>query len=284
MKIFATRVWGFDPIHWPVIPFGREGNRDRLLKNSAPGDLIAFVGTQGEPTSENERGRLLGVAEIARIPVDTLAVIDKDYTISNSYDEQGRFKWPKALLMKQAWYFEPQPLLLDVLSAQLPFQATSQAVLLSPEDATAVLALNRREAILPASQALEKARLLDEALSGRRPTTGPIPSSWSGSTGRDVGREAYTYAFRFGKTNIWKIGHSIDVNERLKQVNLHIPTEVLNDQWTAAYQQKWPDENAAYSMEQRVLNALNHYRTYNERLKCTETEVMNAWLQSIGVG
>lgn len=282
MNIFATRVWGFDPAHWPVIPFGREGDRDGLLRKSAVGDRIVFVGTQNEPTDENQRGKLLGMAEIGRRTVDTLDVVDKDFLNSNSYDEQGRFKWPKGLLMIRAWRFERQPLLLDVLTAQLPRAATSQAVLLSPEDATSVLALNTIEVTLPDSEPLGKARLLDQALNVGKPTTGPMPSSWSGSTGRDVSREAFTYAFRFGKTNIWKIGHAVDVSQRLGQVNLHIPSEVVPDRWNFAYEQKWPDEVAAYSMEQRVLNALNQYRTVNERIKCTESEVVSAWLQAIG--
>jgi hypothetical protein len=94
MKVFATRVWGFDPGVWPVITFGLEGNRDWLLQNSSSGDRIVFVGTQGAPTSESERGRLLGMAEIGRRAVDTLDVIRADIRNPEDYDEQGNFKWP----------------------------------------------------------------------------------------------------------------------------------------------------------------------------------------------
>lgn len=282
MKIFITRVWGFDPERWPVITFGLEGNRDELLQESSPGDRIVFVGTLREPTPEAMRGRLLGMAEIGRIAVDTLEVIGDDVRGPHDYDEVGRFRWPKAVLMVNAWRFVPQPMLLDILAEQLPYHATPQAVLLSDEDAQAVLELPSAEVAIAASAALEKARLLHRALHGSGPTTGPIPSSWSGATGRDVNRTAFTYALRFGTTEIWKIGHAVDIQERVKQVNWHIPSEIIPERWSLKFQQRWENETDAYGMEQRVLGALVKHRTEGERVRCTEAELLSAWLIGIG--
>ncbi|MCR4268435.1 hypothetical protein [Nitratireductor sp. ZSWI3] len=282
MKVFITRVWGFGPERWPVITFGLEGNRDSLLQDSLPGDRIVFVGTLREPTPEPLRGRLLGMAEIGRIAVDTLDVIGDDFRGPNDYDEAGHFRWPKAILMVRAWRFMPQPMLLDVLAEQLPYHATSQAVLLQGGDADAIMSLNAEEVEIPASEALVKARLLDKALNSGRPTTGPEPKSWEGSTGRDVNRTAFTYAFRFGRTDIWKIGHAVDVKERLKQVNCHIPPEAVPERWNAKFQQAWDSETDAYAMEQRVLQTLAAGRTDGERVRCTEAELWTAWLGGIG--
>lgn len=282
MKIFITRVWGFDPERWPVITFGLEGNRDKLLRESSPGDRIVFVGTLREPTPDSMRGRLLGMAEIGRIAVDTLDVIGDDVRGPHDYDEAGQFRWPKAILMVRAWRFAPQPLLLDVLTEQLPYHATPQAVLLSHEDADAVRGLPFVEATIPTSPALEKAKLLDRALHGARPTTGPVPSSWQGTAGRDVNRVAFTYALQFGKTDIWKIGHAIDLKERLKQVNWHIPTEIVPERWRLSFQQQWECETDAYGMEQRVLGLLERHRTEGERVRCTEAVLLSAWLAGIG--
>ena len=146
----------------------------------------------------------------------------------------------------------------------------------------AINTLNAEEVEIPASEALVKARLLDKALNPRRPTTGPEPSSWEGSTGRDVNRSAFTYAFRFGRTDIWKIGHAIDVKERLKQVNCHIPPEAVPERWDAKFQQAWDSETDAYAMEQRVLRTLTASRTEGERVRCTEAELWTAWLAGIG--
>ena len=282
MRIFITRVWGFDPERWPVITFSLEGNRDRLLKESSPGDRIAFVGTLREPTPEPMRGKLLGMAEIGRIPVDTVDVIGDDVRSSHDYDEEGQFRWPKAIPMVRAWRFTPPPMLLDVLEEQLPYHATSQAVALSRVDADAVLKLDTTPATLPELDSIANAKLLDQALAAGNPTTGPKPSSWTREASRDVEREAFTYAFRFGSSDIWKIGHTVDVSERLKQVNCHIPTEVILEAWNAVYRQRWESETDAYAMEQRVLKALDHHRTEGERVRCSEEQIWSAWLNGIG--
>lgn len=282
MKIFITRVWGFDPERWPVITFGLEGNRDNLLNESSPGDRIVFVGTLRDPTPEPLRGRLLGMAEIGRIAVDTVDVIGDDVRGPHDYDEAGRFRWPKAILMVRAWRFISQPMLLDVLAEQLPYHATSQAIILSQADADEILRLKAEAVEIPETKALKNARFLDKALSASRPTTGPAPSSWTGETGRDINRTAFTYAFRFGNTDIWKIGHTVDVKERLKQVNWHIPSEVVPEKWNAKFQQPWESEADAYAMEQRVLKALELHRTEGERVKCAEPYLWSAWLVGIG--
>ncbi len=283
MKIFITRVWGFDPKRWPIITFNLEGNRDRLLRESSPGDRIVIVGTLREPTPEPMRGRLLGMAEIGRIPVETLDVIGDDARGPQDYDESGQFRWPKAIPMVEAWQFTPQPLLLDVLQEQLPYHATSQAVALSEVDANAVLKLKNAGVELPEIQFLKNAKLLDQALGAKGPTTGPKPKSWSAESSRDVDRPSFTYAFRFGSSDIWKIGHTIDVNERLKQVNCHIPVEVVHEQWNAKFQQRWESEVSAHAMEQRVLKSLSQHRTDGERVKCSEQVLWQSWLESIGV-
>ena len=60
-------------------------------------------------------------------------------------------------------------------------------------------------------------------------------SSPSGDANYTVERSAHgvasTYAFRFGKRNLFKIGHAEDVQGRLAAVNQHGPVEVLNEQW-----------------------------------------------------
>lgn len=280
MRIFITRVWGFDPARWPVITFGLEGNRDNLLRNSVPGDRIVFVGTLREPTPELMRGRLLGMAEIGRIPIDTLDVIRADAIRPQDYDEAGRFRWPKAILMMKAWRFTPQPKLLDILAEQLPYHATSQAILLSKTDADAVLRLMNEDVAIPMSVALSNARLLDRALG--HPTTGPMPTTWIGAASRDVNRAAFTYALRFGNTDIWKVGYATDVKQRVKEVNWHIPSEVIPNKWELKFQQRWESETDAYAMEQRVLANLQSRRTEGERVRCAESDVLAAWLVGIG--
>jgi hypothetical protein len=281
MKIFATRVWGFDPAYWPVITFGLEGNRDRLLKQSQVGDCIVFVGTQNAPTHESERGRLLGIAQIGRIATDTLSVVPQSVLHPHDYDEYGNFRWPKALAMTRAWAFNEKPLLKDVLSKQLPFNATAQAVLLSDEDAERIKNLRAAEIVIPSSHTIEKLQKLEMALSNGKPTKGVIPSAWNSNVTRTLGNPSVTYAMRYGTTDCWKIGHTTNTQQRLNEVKKHIPHEITNAQWALYLTQKWADENMAYAMEQKLFSLLEKQRTEGERVRCSEALLMESWARAV---
>jgi hypothetical protein len=284
VQIFAKRFWGFDPTTWPIISFGLEGNRAALIQASVPGDLIAFVGTQNTPTKSEDRGRFLGLAEIGRLPIDSLDVLDPAVLRSEYYDRNGRFKWPKAIPMLRAWSFLDKPRVTEVLRAQLTFEATVRAVLLNEEDHAAVLALRTEVLAVPDVDVIRRHRDLADALSAIGPTRGPVPSSWSGTVARDANATATTYALRFGRRDIWKIGHAQDVTDRLADVNRHVPHEVLGERWSLAWRQLWPTQTAAYEMEQRVLTLLSARRTEGERVQCTEDELRAAWISAIVPG
>ncbi len=276
MRIFIIRASGFNPEYWPAIAFRLESDRDKLLKESSPGDRIAFVGTLRKPTPASMRGRLLGMAEIGRIPVDYADIVGEPVSDATDYYISGQHHGQKAIPMVRAWSFTRPPMLLDVLEQQLPYHATSQAVALSQSDAVAVLKLDAVQVTMPDSVSIHKA-LLHRCLGVGKPTTGPKPISWIREASRDSGRESFTYVFRFGCTNVWKIGHAINVTDRLKQVNCHIPSEVVPSRWREHLRHRWDSEIAAYEMEQRVLNTLTPHRTEGERVKCMEPQLRSAW-------
>jgi hypothetical protein len=185
--------------------------------------------------------------------------------------------------MIKALKFTPPELLLDVLKNQLPYSATPRAVELSPVDASAVLSLPVIVQPLPNSETLDKALMLDAALANIRKSTGPRPVSWVGETGRDVERTAYTYACQFGRSNIWKIGHTVDRAQRVVELNRHIPVEVVPERWKMVLDQQWTTEAQAYDMEQRILKRLAARRMEGERICCKEHELFSAWKAAIGV-
>jgi hypothetical protein len=281
VQVFAKRFWGFDPSRWPIISFSLEANRDALIQASRPGDMIVFIGTQTEPTAQEDQGRFLGLAEIGRLPVDSLDVLDRANIRAIDNNADGRFKWPKAMPMLRAWRFVDRPRVTDVLREQLTYEATVRAVLLDERDQRAVLTLQTQEVPVPDLEIIRRHRALNEALSGSGPTRGPAPSSWSGTVSRDASAAATTYALRFGTRNVWKIGHAQEVNARLADVNKHVPHEVLGERWSVAWRQSWASQTAAYEMEQRVLELLVAYRTEGERLTCTEDELRSAWVSAM---
>ncbi len=278
MQVYAKRFWGFDPARWPIISFGLEANRDALIQASRPGELIAFIGTQSDPTVPEDRGRFLGLTEIGRLPIDSLDVLDPANIRPSDYNSDSRFKWPKALPMLRAWRFPEKPRVREVLREQLTYEATIRAVLLDEQDQATLLALRKEEIAVPDLEIIPRHRDLADAVAATGPTRGPAPSSWSGTVWRDATAAATTYVLHFGGRNVWKIGHAQDVASRLAEANKHIPYEVLGERWSVAWHQIWPKQTAAYEMEQRVLAILAARRTEGERVTGTEDEIRAAWI------
>ena len=149
--------------------------------------------------------------------------------------------------------------------------ATIGVIELDSIDGEAVLALPLTEVSVRPSHAADEQTNLQNALIQNRPTTGPVASSWTGLSSRDVSGSAQTYALQFEKTNIWKIGWAKDAKVRCAEINMHIPHEHLNQQWKLVYTQNWASGDEAYRMEQNVLNQLDQKRTVGERLRCDQS-------------
>jgi hypothetical protein len=109
------------------------------------------------------------------------------------------------------------------------------------------------------------------------PTTGPRPTSWSGTVTRNAKLPSFTYVFQFGARELWKIGHATDISGRLAEVNKHVPHEVLREKWQVILQHPWRTEADAYSMEQRVLKALRTPTCVGERVACTREALDEVW-------
>jgi hypothetical protein len=281
VQVFAKRFWGFNPTTWPIVTFGLDGNRDALLRASQSGDLVLFVGTDTDDTEPPDRGRLLGLAEFARNEIEAADVLDLKSLRPHAFDERGQLRWPKALPMVRAWRFPTPPRVTEVLQRQLSYLATVQAVLLDMVDTAAVLAIPREEVPIPDIPALNRLRDLNDALRQTGPSTGPRPTSWTGTVAHDADAETYTYAFQFGSRDVWKIGHAKNATERLIEVNKHVPEEVLGEGWRVVLQHRWPTAMKAYEMEQRVLSALRNSGSVGERVCCSKRQLETAWSASL---
>jgi hypothetical protein len=276
MKIFATRVWGFDPWNWPVVVFGREGDLNSLLARSSAGDRLVLAATLDEERVEPQnRGRLLGMAEFGRQIRRTEELVKREHLSPHDFDETGRVRWPYALPITNAWRFPDLPGTVEILGHQLPYNATSQAVLLNDDEARAIGRLRTASVELP--PVVAKYRAVVEALRRGKPTTGLTPTSASFSVERVVDQRAFTYCLQFGKRDVWKIGHTIDPEQRLREVNTHIPSEVLGERWQIVLTHPCDSSPDAFAMEQRVLKALERFRTEGERVRCSRKEIDRAW-------
>ena len=285
MKVFVKYVWAFIPDKWPIVAFSKPGHRLKLLRESNPGDLVVFIGANNSNTPrEEDRGRLLAIVEFGRKEIDTLDVLkQEDIRSENDLNEQGEFKWPQALAITRAWRFtdDPLPLIKDIIAEKLPANSISQAIELNDADSQSVLSLAKEEVALPQNEVIEKIARTNKRLSQNNATKGPVPSASSKGGQRSLGNPAFTYAFRFEDSNYWKIGYTGDIDKRLKEVNKHIPVDLLKQSWKHNLKQGSPSETDAYNMEQRVLELLIKYRKQGEMVECSETILLSAWAKAI---
>ena len=281
MTMFAKWFYGFSPERIPIITFSHKGSRDSLLRNSEPRDLIAFVATKGDEAAEEDRGRVLGAAEIGGKEVRTEEVVDTSTFPARDFID-SKIRWPKAIPMLRAWRFDPPPLANEVFRAgNLPPHAQVHAVRLSDVDEAAIRSLNWKEVELAPTKERQRQRRLSDAFSGQPTRPGPVvrPGTYTSTVSEK--EEEWTYAARFGTSPIWKIGHTSDLDQRMRDIDAHIPVEYLEERWSIGWRQKWPTTDRAREMEQRLLTILVHRRTQGEMVKCGEDEIRRAWIEAI---
>lgn len=144
------------------------------------------------------------------------------------------------------------------------------ATQLTPEDARQLINDRRH---------LRRADTVVDALAtgAPRPSKGPRPTNWTRSISRSIEGQSWTYVMRYSTTEIWKIGHSDNLTERLSTINTHIPFEITGHGWSLYLCFPWPDAGKAYDMEQLMLGALTSCRTSRERVQCSKADLLHAW-------
>lgn len=148
---------------------------------------------------------------------------------------------------------------------------------LTSEDARSITQENTRRR----RAAQTKAEIVRKSPLSGQPTTGPRPTGWEQMVKREIGPAA-TYLFRFAASAVWKIGFASDVQARLREVNRHVPVELLGQRWMLVHTMSWPSADLAYRMEQRILELLAAKRTVYERVQCRRSVMEKAWQTALG--
>jgi hypothetical protein len=275
MRVFARRLPAFTHVEGAAVAFAGEQARARLLEASAPGDMMVVAGFAHEPTAPGDRGLLLGVVEFAPVPIDLADLCDIADLPGTHVAEKGVPTWPHALPVVRAWTFdEPRMRVSDAFRDPLVIDPVERTVELDAEEIKLVQLLPKTE-LAPSYEALRRrAGVLARAVG---PTTGLRPTAWTAEVTHDPNAEAWTYLMRFGDRDVWKIGHTQDLQRRLEELNLHVPHEALNEQWALVRSQRLENSLQAYKMEQRVFVDLQPFRTIGERIACSEGVVMTLW-------
>ena len=119
----------------------------------------------------------------------------------------------------------------------------------------------------------------------------PLPKERGYIARYDPNRPASTYLLRFANSDIWKVGWAHNVAARCRDINTHIPTELLrrlpelddNPQWHIHKSHEWTNAQQAHAVEQAVLRALAERRltTRHERAEAKESVILAIWQQAM---
>ena len=211
MRLFLTKVWGWDV---PVGPpkFSTSGWRDNALRQLEDGDRVVLVGTTGDRTPDEMKGRLLGLMEPSREPVMSL---DFDMRTRPGDFVDGEYKWPVGLIRAcRAWSLPQRPRLNEVSDRKFSMDSAQGIVPLTDDEAARVLALDWREEALMQPTAQAQARMAERHGTAKR--TAPPPTTTRRGVMHMRRAPAYTYAMRVAGARpiAFKIGWAFDFKQR----------------------------------------------------------------------
>lgn len=306
-RVFATKVWGFNPERWAVLGFSRPGSRDNLARELAPEDWVVHIGTRTSgDTSAWDRGKLLGIARLGENPIATETGVAPDLWAEYLARNRGKPKWPFGLPMVEARQFVERAALdeYDVIprfvGARLGQVLGTNAIELTSEEAADVLALATEPCELFTSPELEAA--LSQAnlrrLVRRR---SPIPPTPGERTSSYEDQPANTYIFELagaglagavgradlgGKhgMRVYKVGYAIDPKDRLEVLNFAFPN-LAALAWRRCLQHQHASGVAAMAMEAHLHDLLDHHTAgaagNTETFVCDEGTMLAAWREAL---
>lgn len=109
-----------------------------------------------------------------------------------------------------------------------------------------------------------------------KPTAGPAPRKNGYIVVAETNdAEGRVYIARFGKTNCYKIGFSINPSGRIQEFNKHIPHSEFPDLpiWLNVFETRAMTKDDAFELEQKTLAELFQYRTVGERVICKKNHI-----------
>ena len=268
MNLFFNRVYGFDPKGWPAVIFSKQGDRDKLIRDSSEGDRILYAATRQKPTKKSERGRLLGMIEFRREAVFTEELMD---TSEFPYDARGKKKWTYAVPIAKAWRFKNPPLTRDIIKDRFP---RGGVIKMTEEEKGIILNLDAEE--VETSSGRHVSRREKDKSPNLSPSRGPTPSTGKRTYEVLARKFSYVYWLQFGQRDVWKVGYSHDPQKRMDSINTNIPYVVTAEQWEIADAQKTSSSNA-HALEQKIIERLREFSIGGEMFKCSKKQFEEAW-------
>ena len=242
---------------------------------------MVLVGTIGEQTSDDMKGRLLGVMEPTTEPVMSLDFVSPR---GPSDFSDGEYKWPFGLLNRRAWSLRDQPLLTDISDRKFSMDSAQGIVPLNPEEEQRVRGLHWQEEELLQPTAHAQERMARKHGTSKR--TAPPPTTKRTGIMHMRRAPAFTYAMRIkgAEKPAFKIGWAFDFHQRADQFNHSSMPELGGLKYVPIWFHLWDTARLAYHMEQRLLGRFaNHRHAINNEIivGVREEELKAAWMNGV---
>lgn len=187
--VWLTSFWGFAPNEWGCIGFSDEARRERFLKATTPGVLVAIYVTKHKGT-DNERGQVVGVLEISHERSHARDFISGEQWALKEADSASRGKWLYALRATRAWRIVPEDwmpvgeLFLETYTEWEPQFIGASGVQVTPGEADALRQLEVYEVpVYGVSRPVDSTIMtLETALSPSRAVPPALGGYWVGET------------------------------------------------------------------------------------------------------
>ncbi len=260
-KVFFTYVWGppGDPC-WPLT-FGSKGARTQARRALSEGDLVFTVGTRGEPTMPESRGRVLGLYQVSSLEVNTIDYMDQIDT--SGITERAASEFPYALHPIAVWEItSPDNFfsrLVGPLTGAHHLRAQSTVVELDPQTSAPLLELGRRPVRLAEPKTLLGRGLIAQKNSKLAPKH---EGAFSGAFADHAVWFVYILILKDqrGHDLAFKIGYASDPVTRLAAYQAPMAAEVTGLTWNLAIQQPAGNEDEARRIEQELLAHFARHR------------------------
>lgn len=280
MKLYLTKVWGWDT---PVGPlqFSTKGWRENARDKLSPGDRVVLVGTMGEQTPDDMKGRLLGVMEPSKERVASL-----DFALRESPGDfaDGNYKWPEGLMNLRAWSLPQRPELKEISDRKFSMDSAQGIVPLNDEEAARVRALHWREEELLQPTAQAQDRLAKKHGGAKR--AAPPPTTIRRGVMHMRRAPAFTYVMRVvsARPSAFKVGWAFDYNQRAQQFNHAAMPGLGGLEYKPILFQRWDTARQAYKVEQKLLSLLSdnlHADNSEIVFGLTEDELSAVWVDIV---
>lgn len=251
-RLFATRVWGFDPANSAMQGFSSETARDNILTEMEgwPIYVVNFCGQSSEQIVGRAEARTMQSGDVARV----LGILElqpekashgthsSEFASKMMIDDWGETRWNYGIAVSRAWEIVDKPLSIEALpiTRSVTWPATNSIVQVADSD----------KAILKRYQLHEVPVFGQEFRPSALAFREPMHTTYLAKC-TDTAVLAKTQAPE--GTMLVKIGVTGDPKRRLSDLNDHHFAKIFGLRFEMFAKHRWLDQNQALGGERAAL-------------------------------